>query len=173
MDDEEPSLHHLLKERKRQQQRTINTLYDAEGVLQDTSINILRDFAGYFKDKYATKPIQPDKIRALLDCNLPKIPDEEHEHLEKLISTEEIYQAIQKGKPHKSPGQDGIPLEFYIQKWNTMKTDLLQISNEFYIQSNLTITQKQWIILCVPKKNQAQQMEDYRPLTILNRISNF
>jgi hypothetical protein len=168
MEGEEPSLHHLLKERKGQQQRTINTIYDAEGVLQDTSINILRAFAGYFKDKYGTKPNKTDKIHTLLDSTIPKIPDEAREHLEEHISTEELYQAIQRGKLHKSPGQEEIPLEFYKLKWNTIKTDLLQILNEIYIKSNLTATQKQGKIVCIPKKKQAQQMEDYRPVIIQN-----
>jgi hypothetical protein len=58
--DEEPYLHHLLKERKRQYQRTIHTICDNNGALLKFSIDILRAFAEKFKQKYYTIQYKPN-----------------------------------------------------------------------------------------------------------------
>jgi hypothetical protein len=58
--DEEPSLHHLLKERKRQHQRTIHTIYDTNGSLLKSSRDILRAFTEELKQKYDTLSIQTE-----------------------------------------------------------------------------------------------------------------
>ena len=41
---EEPSLHHLLKIRKRQAQRTVHQVYDTNGSVKTSSADILRVF---------------------------------------------------------------------------------------------------------------------------------
>jgi hypothetical protein len=145
--DEEPSLHHLLKERKRQRQRTIHTLCDNNVTIQHTSIDILRAFAEHFRQKYDTKPIQTDQIRTLLECNMPRIPEEANEQFEQPIIMDELHYAIKAGKPHKSPGHDGIPHEFFKLKWEVIKEELLQIMNEMYVQSIINDTQKHGIIV--------------------------
>jgi hypothetical protein len=87
-----------------------------------------------------------------LNSDTTRVSDEANALLEELIRTEEIHQAIKSGKPNKSPGLDGIPLEFYKYTWNTIKEDLTQIINDMYIDSTINETQKYGIIFCLPKK---------------------
>jgi len=49
--EEDPSLHHLIKERKRQVQRTIHMNHDKNDSPQMSSLDILRVFAGHFESK--------------------------------------------------------------------------------------------------------------------------
>jgi len=67
---EDPSLHHLMKERKRQVQRTVHMIHDKNGSAQTSSIDILRVFAEHFKRKYDTIPVSGECIKRLVDCNL-------------------------------------------------------------------------------------------------------
>jgi hypothetical protein len=68
-----------------------------------------------------------------------RVSDEDNEMLENIISTDELHYAIKSGKARKSPGLDGIPLEFYKYTWNTIQDDLIQIINEMY--KDFTITE--------------------------------
>jgi hypothetical protein len=124
--DEEPSLHHLIQEQKRQQQRTLRTIRDIEGTEHHTSSGILRAFVAYYTRKYDTIPISTVDMQQLLDCEMKTVPDEAHDQLEEPITLEEIYQAIRTVKSNKAPGYDGIAHEFYKTEWETLKTDLLQ-----------------------------------------------
>jgi len=54
MEDEEPSLHYLLKRHKRQESRMVNTVFGKDGNSQNTPMNILRTFTMFMKKKYDT-----------------------------------------------------------------------------------------------------------------------
>jgi hypothetical protein len=166
--EEEPSLHHLIKERKRQVQRTIHMIYDKNGSPQTSSLDILCAFVEHFRTKYDTITASGEYMKRLMDCNMSTIPDTANIALEEPVTMEEIYQAIKTGKPHKAPGYDGICLEFLKKSWETIKEDLLQIVNEMYTGEFITEDQKFGIICCIPKKPHATHVEHYRPLTILN-----
>jgi len=47
--EEDPSLHHLIKDRKRQVQRTVYMILDKNGSPQTSSLDILHVFAEHFK----------------------------------------------------------------------------------------------------------------------------
>jgi len=67
---EEPSLHHLLKTRKRQASRLINQIYDDSGILQTSSVSILKVFSTRFHSKYKHIQIDERSVRRLADCGV-------------------------------------------------------------------------------------------------------
>jgi len=145
--EEEPSLHHLIKERKRQVQRTVHMILDKNGSPQTSSLDVLRVFAEHFRSKYDTIPVSGECMKRLMDCNLSKVPDAANLALEEPVTLEEIYQATKTGKPRKAPGYDGICLEFLNKTWETNKEDLLQIVNEMYTEEIISDYQKFGIIV--------------------------
>jgi len=166
--EEDPSLHNLIKERKRQVQRTVHMILDKNGIPQTSSLDILCVFAEHFKSKYDTIAVSGECMKRLMDCNLSTVPDAANLALEEPVTLEEIYQVIKTWKPHKAPGYDGICLEFLKKTWEITKEDLLRIVNEMYTEEIIPDYQKFGIIVCIPKQPHATQVEHYRPLTILN-----
>jgi hypothetical protein len=148
---EAPSLHQLLRTHKGQLQRTIRTIHDTDGIVQQTSQGILRVFTDYYTRKYSKIRIQEQAVADLLRCDVPKIPDEAQTTLDDPITIEELRNAIQAGKPHKAPGPDGLAHELYKTEWTTMKEELLRIMNEMYSESKIDDTQRHRIIFCLPK----------------------
>ena len=69
----------------------------------------------------------------------------------------------------KTPGNDGIPKEFYVCFWQDIKKYLLDSIN-FSIQSNqLSITQRQGIITLLPKPDKdLKHLKNWRPISLLN-----
>jgi hypothetical protein len=105
----EPSLYHLLKARK-QKATTIRPLHDGNGVLQMTA-NILTTFKDYTLEKFSRIHTDSGSLRRLLDTGHNTLPPESVETIDKPITLEELKYAVQKGKPNKAPGSDGISLE--------------------------------------------------------------
>ena len=70
---------------------------------------------------------------------------------------------------NKSPGLDGFSVEFYKCFWNDIN-DLLLQSNQFsYDAGVLTDTQREDIIILIPKRNKNPLLTStYRPITLLN-----
>ena len=166
--EEDPSLHHLIKERKREVQRTVPIIHDKNGSPQTSSLDVLRVFAEHFKRKYDTIYVSGECMKRLTNCNLSTVPDAANIDLEDPVTMEEIYHAIKTWKTYKARGYDGIFLEFPKKTWETTKEDLLQIVNEMYTDELISDYQKFGIIIRIPKQPHATHLEHYRPLTILN-----
>jgi len=97
-----------------------------------------------------------------------KLRCEDNEAMETPISMCELEEAIKMGKPNKAPGCDGISTEFFKIMWDTIKSDLLCIMNEMFIDWKITETQKKGLMVCVPKRTNPSAMPDYRPITLIN-----
>ena len=91
---EEPSLHNLLKGRKRQEQRTVHQTYDNIGIQHTSSTDILRIFTEHMRCKYDHITIDGERVRRITDCGLRTIPPAANEALEEPITMDELLQAI-------------------------------------------------------------------------------
>jgi hypothetical protein len=113
MEDEEPSLHHLLKGHKRQESRMFNNVYGKDGNIQNTPMNILRTFTMSMKKKYDTIQVDSDSVNRMLQRQKKHIPQETNEALDAAITMDELHIVVKQGKKHKAPGSDGINHDFY------------------------------------------------------------
>ena len=59
----------------------------------------------------------------------PSITEEENKEMEKLISENEIIEAIWTLHPDKSPGPDAFTIKFYRVAWDIIKEDLKKMLN--------------------------------------------
>ena len=68
----------------------------------------------------------------------------------------------------KSPGIDGIPVEFYKTFYDTLENDLLQIFNNIlFTEKETTKTMQQAIITLTPKKGDLKQLKYWKPISLL------
>ena len=116
MEDEEPSLHHLLKRHKSQESRMINSVYDNDGNLQTTPINILRTFTMFMKKKYDTLLVDSDSVYRMLQRSKKHVPQEANDTLDAPITMDELHIAVKQRK-NKAAGCDGISHDFVQLAW--------------------------------------------------------
>ncbi len=70
---------------------------------------------------------------------------------------------------NKSPGSDGITIEFYKIFWNDIKTHLTNSLNYSFNNGGLTMLQKQSIISLIPKPGiNLESLSNWRPISLLN-----
>ena len=70
---------------------------------------------------------------------------------------------------NKSPGSDGITIEFYKIFWNEIKSYLINSLNYSFNNGNLTVLQKQGIISLIPKPGKnLETLSNWRPISLLN-----
>ena len=83
--------------------------------------------------------------------------------LEGELTDKEILAALKKMKNNKSPGTDGFTSD--------MKVFLKRALNESYKEGKLSITQRQGLIICIPKGDKPKQiLKNWRPITLLNVV---
>ena len=74
-------------------------------------------------------------------------------------------------KNDKSPGLDGFTAEFFKFFWIDIRCFVLRSLNMGYRTGNLSVTQKQGIITCLPKPNKNRHfLKNWRPISLLNVV---
>ena len=71
-------------------------------------------------------------------------------------------------KNNKSPGSDGLSVEFYKTFWPQIKNDLIDSLNLAYDNGSLSTTQKRSILSLLFKKNDKHLLKNWRPISLLN-----
>jgi hypothetical protein len=130
----DPTIHHIIKSRKRQETRTIGKIRDDNHELQETSMTIMKAFTNHFQIAFQPLALQTESMKESLHRKTRRVNPELNDVLLAPTSLEELKTAVSQGKPIKAPGVDGIGLEFYRMGWDIVRTELLQIMNNIYSQ---------------------------------------
>jgi hypothetical protein len=100
--------------------------------------------------------------------DIPQISVAENELLTSEFSEEEVKNAIFQMEHNKAPGPDGFPAEFYQVFWEVIKDDLMAVFRDFH-RGNLSLNNLNFgIITLLPKNKEARQIQQYRPICLLN-----
>jgi hypothetical protein len=100
--------------------------------------------------------------------DIPQISSEENAILTADFTEKEICEAIMQMKKNKAPGPDGFPAEFYQTFWEIIKVDLMNMFVKFQ-QGELPLFHLNYgTIILLPKKENAIQIQQYRPICLLN-----
>ena len=101
---------------------------------------------------------------------LPKLDlDEDNSFLGNPISTSECYNIIKTFCNDKSPGSDGLPIEFYKTFWNDIKDLLCSVYNSSLQNKILPLSMRTSIISLLPKKGRDPlYLKNWRPISLLN-----
>ncbi len=85
------------------------------------------------------------------------------------LSLDKLTKAMQSMKKGKSPGTDGLTIEFYAYFWESIKRPLLKMYNECIINEELCTSMKQGLITLIPKPGKdLLSLDNWRPITLLN-----
>jgi hypothetical protein len=71
-------------------------------------------------------------------------------------------------KLNKSPGLDGLTVEFYRVFWNKLKYILTDVLNKGNDEKCLTYSQRTSILTLLFKKGDYLNLDNYRPISLLN-----
>jgi hypothetical protein len=61
-----------------------------------------------------------------------KLNDIDRENMSRRLTEEEVKNVIDQMEKNKSAVPDGIPIEFYQECWDIIKTDLMVVFHDFY-----------------------------------------
>ena len=85
------------------------------------------------------------------------------------LKDKECLAALKAMENNKSPGNDGIPAEFYKVFWNDISVFYIKAINTAHERGKLSISQRRGIIKLIPKKDGIPHyLKNWRPITLLN-----
>ena len=100
--------------------------------------------------------------------DIPQLSAGENVLLTADFSEDEVHDAIMQMEHNKAPGPDGFPAEFYQRFWEVIKKDLMAMFAHFKSGGLPLYKLNFGIITLLPKKENAVQIQQYRPICLLN-----
>ena len=157
-------------EKSRQMKKTISALKNKFGQIEENPAQILEIEKEFYENLYkSTYPNNEDIKQYISDTIIDhKLSEKEGVPLGGELTLEECTDAVFKMKLNKSPGMDGLSVEFYQTFWNNLKEFALTVFNSSYKKGELTASQKIGVVSLLYKKDDPLSLNNYRPITLLN-----
>ena len=105
------------------------------------------------------------------NINIPTLLQGESNNLEGPISIQEALSALRQVKNDKSPVLDGYTVEFFKFFFTDLVTFMTRSINYGFYSGQMSVTQRQGVITCIPKEEKDKQfLKNWRPITLLNTV---
>ena len=114
---EKPSKALFQMEKNNQKKKIISEINDGDILHKDT-VNIMKTIRKFYKNLYKEKNLNEEKQNKFLENIKKTLSDDENAFLNIPFSSEELYNAAMSLNKGKTPGIDGLPVEFYQECWN-------------------------------------------------------
>ncbi|GKA75562.1 putative RNA-directed DNA polymerase [Tanacetum coccineum] len=101
-----------------------------------------------------------------LFCN--KLSDNVANHMIRVVSSQEVRDAIFSMGNDKSPGPDGYTAAFFKEAWDIIAHDVIKAVQEFFINGSLLKELNHTIIALIPKVAFPLKINGYRPISCCN-----
>lgn len=156
-------------EKQRQTKKKIQKL-TINGCISDNQLDINREVTRFYSNLYNSKF---SETRCLfffeeIEKYKRKINDDFKETMENDLKIEELDRAVTSMAKGKSPGIDGLTIEFYMFFWKEIRILLYEAFKECILSKNLSATMKHGLITLIPKPNKdSLSLDNWRPITLL------
>ena len=157
-------------EKTNHRKKHITSLIADSGVKITDPKDILQEEKTFFKTIYTSKNMDPNlpEFNHFFEAD-KALPDTMAETCEGTISLEECANALKNMEINKTPGTDGLTVEFYRYFWDIVGIYMVESFNYAFETGKLSISQRQGIISLIPKKKKdVEYLKNWRPVSLLN-----
>ena len=169
MKEGETSLAFFLRlEKKRAADRSVAALRTNDGSIVSHNDDLCRVFSSFYESLFTAEATDPAIANSLLSNVSSTLPSTQADLCDGPLSFDECFAALNGMARGKSPGSDGLPMEFYVKFWPILGTDLVNVLNLCYLSGFMSLTQRRGLISLIFKKGDRLDPRNWRPITLLN-----
>ena len=156
-------------EKSRQDGNVIQQLLKENKRLTSNS-EILGGIGAFYKNLYTTRSLDTLKVNAYLNDinNIDTLSDTQRQFCDGMPTLKEIQDTVLTLKKGKTPGSDGLPIEFYLKFWKSLEKPFYSFVVESSLEGELSSTSKHAIISLIFKKGDKHLLKNYRPISLTN-----
>ena len=162
-----PSKFFFNLEKKNGQKRLIHALRSEDGVLMSDFAEIRKRAVSFYKELYKKEIPQDGVDNSAFLNNLPQLSEEANADLERPLTLEELYSALQTMDSGKASGLDGLPVAFYKSFWAELGTDVLTVLSDSLSEGQLPLSCRRAVLTLIPKKGDLSDIRSWRPVSVL------
>jgi hypothetical protein len=118
----------------------------------------------------AERRVTIDAIIQLALCFPSFAGEEDNMALMEEVSEDELKEVVHSFQKDKSPGPDGWSMDFFVGLFYLVGKDLLIVVEESRTNGFIHLPFNATFIALIPKKDDPQTMEDFRPISLYNCV---
>ena len=146
--------------------KTCYSIYNDQQELVSNPKEILSVQKKFYEELYSE---DKDVEFTLKNQTTIKVPPDIQEDQNRQISISNLEEAIKQMNNNRTPGEDGIPVDFYKVFWCKIKHCFYDMMIQVYQQEQLHQTARTGILNLIPKPNKdTRHIKNLRPITLLN-----
>ena len=159
-------------EKRNQVKKHIRKL-NINGTIETDPMCILKEKEGFYRELYKSshrdQNVAQNISSFLSELNIPKLSEEQKRSCEGRLSSEECFRVLDSFHNNKTPGNDGILIEFYKEFWHLIGDSFIKCANECFDKGEISCSQKQVVITLIEKKGKDRSLlENWRPISLVN-----
>jgi len=165
---EVPSRYFFKLGRERFDRNYVSSILDSNGSEVSDRAELIRAHESFYANLFSREEIDLVTQEALLSNLSLRLSEEDRDRCEGLLLLPEITTALGNMSKNKSPGPDGLSVEFYSKFWDLLGPILLEVINHCYADSDLCDSMKTSNTRLVFKKGDRKNLKNWRPISLLN-----
>ena len=130
----------------------------------------MEELSSFYSDLYHEKPNNEILMDSFVEkVSIPKLTEAQKEKCEQKLTVNECYNSLKSFQKNKTPGNDGLTVEFYLVFWPILGKHLVECYNYAHEHGELSNTQRQAVITLLEKKDKDKRLiKNWRPISLIN-----
>ena len=162
-----PSSYFFALEKRRRQRRQIHSMLSEAGQ-ELTEPGLIRKravkfFTALFESEYKENDVLMEEVRG----GLPQLSEEVNSQLDRPLTPQELYAALQSMQGRRALGINGLTVEFYKAFWDILAHDILDVYEGSLVSGSLPLSCRRAVITLLPKTGCLQDIKNWRPVSLL------
>lgn len=165
-DMDAPSAFFFNLERKSVHQKQMCHLRRQDGSVTSNPAEMRKLARDFYKQLFSAESCDAASVEDLLE-ELPQLEHQQKEALDTLISFKELTEAVHQLHTGRSPGIDGLSVDFYQQFWDIIGPDFYEVLLDCIKNKTLPTSCRRAVLSLLPKKGDLGFLKNWRPVSLL------
>ncbi|CAM2098135.1 unnamed protein product [Caretta caretta] len=154
-------------EKRRGAKKLVISLLAEDGTPLTDPVEMCRRARAFYTSLFSLDPTNPNACRVLWE-ELPTVSVGNQDRLELPLTLAEFSEALRRMPTNKSPGMDGLTVEFYRVFWGVLSPDLVTVWAESLQSGVLPLSCRRAVLAVLPKKGDLRDLRNWCPVSLLS-----
>uniref|UniRef100_A0A452HFR9 Reverse transcriptase domain-containing protein n=1 Tax=Gopherus agassizii TaxID=38772 RepID=A0A452HFR9_9SAUR len=154
-------------EKRRGAKKHVTCLLAEDGTPLTDPAEMCQRARAFYATLFSPDPTDPNACRVLWD-GLPTVSTGDRDRLELPLTLAKFSEALRHMPTNKSPGLDGLTVEFYRVFWDVLGPDLVTVWAEALQSGVLPLSCRRAVLALLPKRGDLRDLRNWRPVSLLS-----
>ncbi|CAM2096196.1 unnamed protein product [Caretta caretta] len=154
-------------EKTRGAKKHFTCLLAEDGTPLTEPVEICGRARAFYASLFSPDLTDPGACRVLWE-ELPTVSASDRDRLELSLTLAEFSEALHRMPTNKSPGMDGLTVEFYHVFWDVLGPDLVTVWAESLQSRVLPLSRRRAVLALLPKKGDLSDLRNWRTVSLLS-----